>query len=101
MTTTELLEFIDKEESSLLNEGESYYDVIHEDISVEEFCKKYKDILYGQYQVVKIDNKKYIANCFTQRNFITNLKDIEKAGLTSSFELDDFGKVDLFIEPMD
>lgn len=41
MTTTELLEFIDKEESSLLNEGESYYDVIHEDISVEEFCKKY------------------------------------------------------------
>lgn len=35
---------------------------------------------------------------------ITNqavVKDIEKAGLTSSFDLDDFGKVDLFIEPMD
>lgn len=27
--------------------------------------------------------------------------DIERAGLTSSFVLDDFGKVDLFIEPMD
>lgn len=27
--------------------------------------------------------------------------DIERAGLTSSFDLDDFGKVDLFIEPMD
>ena len=35
---------------------------------------------------------------------ITNqavLKDIEKAGLTNQFTLDDFGKVDLFIEPMD
>ncbi|MCH5252452.1 MAG: NUDIX domain-containing protein [Lachnospiraceae bacterium] len=29
------------------------------------------------------------------------VKDIEKAGLLNSFELDDFGKVDLFIEPMD
>lgn len=28
-------------------------------------------------------------------------EDIEKAGLTSSFDLDDFGKVDLFIESMD
>lgn len=28
-------------------------------------------------------------------------KDIEKAGLTSNFNLDEFGKVDLFIEPMD
>lgn len=28
-------------------------------------------------------------------------KDIEKAGLTSNFNLDDFGKVDLFIEPID
>lgn len=27
--------------------------------------------------------------------------DIERAGLTSSFDLDDFGKVDFFIEPMD
>lgn len=35
---------------------------------------------------------------------ITNqavVKDVEKAGLTSSFGLDDFGKVDLFVEPMD
>lgn len=35
---------------------------------------------------------------------ITNkavLKDIERAGITSSFDLDDFGKVDLFIEPID
>ena len=29
------------------------------------------------------------------------VKDIEKAGLLNYFELDDFGKVDLFIEPMD
>lgn len=37
-------------------------------------------------------------------NVITNqavVKDIERAGLTNSFDLDDFGKVDLFIEPMD
>lgn len=35
---------------------------------------------------------------------ITNqavVKDVEKTGLTSSFGLDDFGKVDLFVEPMD
>ncbi len=35
---------------------------------------------------------------------ITNravLQDIERAGLTSSFALEDFGKVDLFIEPID
>ena len=35
---------------------------------------------------------------------ITNkavVKDIEEAGLTSQFDLDDFGKVDLFIEPLD
>lgn len=35
---------------------------------------------------------------------ITNqavLHDIEKAGLTNQFNLDDFGKVDLFIEPID
>ena len=35
---------------------------------------------------------------------ITNqavVKDVEKAGLTSSFGLDDFGKVDLFVEPLD
>lgn len=29
------------------------------------------------------------------------INDVEKAGLLSNFELDDFGKVDLFIEPMD
>lgn len=28
-------------------------------------------------------------------------EDIERAGLTSSFDLNDFGEVDLFIEPMD
>lgn len=28
-------------------------------------------------------------------------KDIERAGLTNQFNLDDFGKVDLFIEPID
>lgn len=28
-------------------------------------------------------------------------KDIEKEGLTSNFNLDEFGKVDLFIEPID
>lgn len=35
---------------------------------------------------------------------ITNqavIDDIERAGLTNNFDLDDFGKVDLFIEPMD
>ncbi len=35
---------------------------------------------------------------------ITNqavVKDIERAGLTNSFNLDDFGKVDVFIEPVD
>lgn len=35
---------------------------------------------------------------------ITNqavVRDIEKAGLMNSFDLDDFGKVDLFVEPMD
>ncbi len=35
---------------------------------------------------------------------ITNeavLRDIERSGLTNNFNLDDFGKVDLFIEPID
>lgn len=35
---------------------------------------------------------------------ITNeaiLRDIERAGITNEFSLDDFGKVDFFVEPMD
>ena len=49
----------------------------------KEFCSKLQGLLYGQYQAVKIEDKKYIANCFTQRKFITNLNDIEQvfAGL--------------------
>lgn len=43
-------------------------------------------------------SKDEIAQVITNRAVV---KDIEKAGLTSSFDLDDFGKVDLFIEPMD
>jgi NADH pyrophosphatase NudC (nudix superfamily) len=42
--------------------------------------------------------KSEIANVITNKAVI---KDIEKAGLTNSFDLEDFGKVDLFIEPMD
>ncbi len=42
--------------------------------------------------------KSEIAQVITNQAVV---KDIEKAGLTSSFDLDDFGKVDLFIEPMD
>jgi hypothetical protein len=42
--------------------------------------------------------KSEIANVITNKAVI---QDIEKAGLTNSFDLDDFGKVDLFIEPMD
>ncbi len=44
MSTTDLLNFIEKEEAFILTEsknGESCYDVIHEDITVEEFCRKY------------------------------------------------------------
>lgn len=53
------------------------------------FCSQFNDALYGQYQVVKIDERKYIANCFTQRNFITNLEDIRQAfsGLLESCKL--------------
>lgn len=58
----------------------------------KNFCKKYKDILYGQYQISKIADKKYIANCFAQRNFITNLRDIEKvfSGLLETCKLNNF-----------
>ena len=51
-----------------------------------------KDNLYGQYQVCKIGDKKYIANCFTQRDFVTNLKDIEEVfrGLLENCKLNEF-----------
>lgn len=42
----------------------------------KEFCNQFKDILYGQYQVCKVESHKYIANCFTQKNFVTDLEDI-------------------------
>ena len=57
------------------------------------FCSTFtKDKLYGKYQVCKIDDKKYIANCFTQRNFITNLRDIKTAfrGLLEMCKLNNF-----------
>lgn len=58
----------------------------------KEYCNKYKGLLYGQYQVCSIGNRKYIANCFTQRNFNTNLKDLEKVfrGLLDSCKLNGF-----------
>lgn len=58
----------------------------------KQFCNQFKSILYGQYQVVKIDERKYIANCFTQRDFITNLQDIEQvfSGLLESCKLNNF-----------
>lgn len=64
----------------------------HVENEYKQFCNRYKDILYGQYQVVKIAERKYIANCFTQRNFITNLEDIEQTfrGLLESCKLNDF-----------
>ena len=58
----------------------------------KKYCDLYKDYLYGSYQVEKIGDKKYIANCFTQRNFITNLKDIDQVfrGLLESCKLNEF-----------
>lgn len=55
----------------------------------KDFCNQFKDIIYGQYQICKIGNRKYIANCFTQRNFITNLEDIKLvfSGLLESCKL--------------
>lgn len=58
----------------------------------KEFCNKLTGMLYGQYQACKIGDKKYIANCFTQRNFVTNLEDIELVfkGLLESCKLNNF-----------
>lgn len=58
----------------------------------KEFCKENKDTLYGQYHAVKIADKKYIINCFTQRDFVTNLKDIEQVfrGLLHTCKLNNF-----------
>lgn len=55
----------------------------------KKFCNQFRDNLYGQYQICEIEKRKYIANCFTQRNFITNLKDIEQVfkGLLESCKL--------------
>lgn len=64
----------------------------HVEKEYKKFCNQFKDILYGQYQICKIEDRKYIANCFTQRNFITNLEDIEKVfkGLLESCKLNNF-----------
>jgi len=64
----------------------------HVEKEYKEFCEKFNGILYGQYQVVKIGDRKYIANCFTQRNFETNLKDIKQVfrGLLESCRLNHF-----------
>lgn len=58
----------------------------------KDVCSKLQGLLYGQYQAIKIGDKKYIANCFTQRNFITNLDDIEQVftGLLESCKLNNF-----------
>lgn len=58
----------------------------------KEFCSKFQGLLYGQYQACKIDDKKYIVNCFTQRDFITNLEDIEQVfrGLLETCKLNNF-----------
>lgn len=57
----------------------------------QEFCKRFDDkkMLYGQYQICQIGKRKYIANCFTQREFNTNLKDIRLvfSGLLESCKL--------------
>lgn len=67
--------------------------------NVEKEYKLYCDLFkqnnvepYGQYQVCKIDDKKYIANCFTQRDFITNLEYINLvfSGLLESCKLNNF-----------
>lgn len=64
----------------------------HVEKEYKQFCDQFKEILYGQCQVIKIDERKYIANCFTQRKFITNLKDIEQVfrGLLESCKLNNF-----------
>ncbi len=51
----------------------------------------------------ELHDSKWVAKEEISR-VITNkavVQDIERAGLTSQFDLDDFGKVDLFIEPID
>ena len=64
----------------------------HVEQEYKKFCNEFKGLLYGQYQVCKIDNKKYIVNCFTQRKFVTNLKDIENVfrELLESCKLNNF-----------
>ena len=62
------------------------------------FCVMHRWILAEELRDSKWVPKSEIAQVITNQAVV---KDIEKAGLTSSFDLDDFGKVDLFIEPMD
>lgn len=59
----------------------------------KEFCNKYKDLLIGKYQVVKIGKRKYIVNCFSQQaNFDTDYEAIKIIfeGLLQSCKLNDF-----------
>lgn len=58
----------------------------------KEFCKQFEKALYGQYQVVNIRDRKYIANCFTQRKYVTNIDDLKKVfrGLLESCKLNNF-----------
>ena len=59
----------------------------------KEVCNKYKDLLIGQYQVVKIGKRKYIVNCFSQQaNFDTDYEAIKIIfeGLLQSCKLNDF-----------
>ena len=58
----------------------------------KQFCEQHKGLLYGQYQECKIENKKYICNCFTQKNFVTQYDLIELVfrGLLDSCKSNDF-----------
>ena len=45
----------------------------------KRFCLDFNNMnLFGHYQLCSTEKERYIANCFTQRNFITNLNDIRK-----------------------
>ena len=45
-----------------------------------EYCGYFEDrtMLYGDVFICEYDKDKYIANCFTQRNFITSIEDIKQ-----------------------
>ena len=43
------------------------------------YCEQYeRTSLYGKCLLVKYDEDKYIANCFSQIDFVTSINDIEK-----------------------